>query len=249
MRAHRPRGNNIEKMQYEESSKPMTQLQHDKPLPKSAFSVEEDRGNDGDDEYGPQLPIMLNEPSQNESISDLRQTRAGPTIPSFEDIQSRDEDARVSADLAREAYIRDIRQERLLDRKLEKSRLDEILPRAQAGTRERQLEKKREIADSNREFAASKDANGDVEIRDSDLLGGDELGELKRMKKEQERRKTEREIKREEILRARMAERGQKLKAMRDKEEKTMSMLREIAKERFGTGNDQPATLRDESDQ
>lgn len=77
-------------------------------------------------------------------------------------------------------------------------------------------------------------------------MGGDDLGELKRMKKEQDRRKTERELRREEILRARMAERGQKLKAIRDKEEKTMSMLRDIAKERFGGGNEQQATLRED---
>lgn len=120
------------------------------------------------------------------------------------------------------------------------------MPRAQPGTRERQIEKKREIADSNRTFAAAKEAGGDAEIRDSDLMGGDDLSELKRMKKEQDRRKTEREIKREEILRARMAERGQKLKAIRDKEEKTMNMLKEIARDRFGDGNVQPASLREE---
>ena len=70
--------------------------------------------------------------------------------------------------------------------------------------------------------------------------------ELKNMKKEQERRKTEREIKREEILRARMVEREERVKHMRAKEDKTMSMLREIARERFGDGNVQPATLREE---
>lgn len=201
---------------------------------------------DDNDEFGPMLPKSRELQGQARSGFAAKELALGPTIPTYQDLQSREEDARAAAERSREAYAEDVRYERKVDRKLQKSRLDEIVPRAEAGTRERQLEKKREVADSNRAFAASKEAGGDVEIRDSDLMGGDDLGELKRMKKEQDRRKTEREIKREEILRARMAERGQKLKAVRDKEEKTMSMLREIARERFGDGNEQPATLRDQ---
>lgn len=192
------------------------------------------------------LPTSIDSKSESRSHFGANNLRAGPTIPSHQDIQSRNEDARVSADLAHERYIEEIRHERYLDRKLQKSRLDEIAPRAEAGTHERQLEKKREVADSHRAFAASKEAGGDMEVRDSDLMGGDDLGELKRMKRDQDRRKTEREIKKEEILRARAAERGQKLKAIKDKEEKTMNMLREIARDRFGNGNEQPATLKEE---
>jgi len=39
----------------------------------------------------------------------------------------------------------DIRYARKLDRKEQKAALDELVPRAEAGTRERQLEKKKEV--------------------------------------------------------------------------------------------------------
>lgn len=54
------------------------------------------------------------------------------------------------------------------------------------------------------------------------------------MRKEEERRKSEREVRREEGIRARQAEREEKLAALRGKEERTMDMLRAIARERFG---------------
>lgn len=127
----------------------------------------------------------------------------------------------------------------MLDRKDQKARLDELAPRAEAGTRERQLEKKQEIADSNRAFAASKDAGGDVELRDADVMGDeDSLGEVKRMKKENERRKNEREIRKEEILRARKAEREVRLAGLKEKEDRTMQMFKEIARARFGGDHD-----------
>lgn len=205
-----------------------------------------DEEEDNDDDFGPAPPTSSKGQLQLHPYASSHDLKAGPTIPTYQDIQSRNEDMKISEEVAREQQIEQTRRDRKIERKIQESRLDEIAPRAEAGTRERQLEKKREIAISNRAFAASKDAGGDIEIRDSDLMGGDDLGELKRMKKEQDRRKTEREIKREEILRARMAERGQKLKAIRDKEEKTMRMLREIARDRFGDGNVQPATLKED---
>lgn len=118
---------------------------------------------------------------------------------------------------------------------MQKERLDEILPRAEPGSRERQLEKKREKAESNRSFAASKDASGDAELGDADVMGDeDSLGDVKRMQRENERRKNEREIRKEEVLRARRAEREARVAGMREKEERTMEMLREIARARFG---------------
>ena len=136
-----------------------------------------------------------------------------------------------------------MRNERKLERKVQKERLEEVVPRAEAGTRERLLEKRKEVAASNRAFATSKDDGGELEVRESDLLGEDSLSELKRMKKEQDRRKTDREIKREEITRARMAEREERSQKLREKEEKTMVMLRELARSRFGDGNESHATL------
>lgn len=111
------------------------------------------------------------------------------------------------------------------------------MPRAEPGTKERQLEKKREANASNRSFAASANDTGDVDLPDADVLGGaDSIDDLKQMKQQQDRKKNEREIRREEIMRARRAEREEKLKALREKEGRTMEMLKEIARERFGGG-------------
>jgi len=158
----------------------------------------------------------------------------GPSIPSTRDLRARDEEAEEDTRAAREQYVEDIRHERRLDRRLQKERLEELVPRAEAGTRERQLEKKREKAESNRIFAGSKEA-ADVDLRDADVMGDeDSLAELKRMQRENERKKNEREIRKEESLRARRAEREAKLAGMKEKEERTMAMLKEIAKARFG---------------
>ena len=162
----------------------------------------------------------------------------GPTIPKMADLLLRHElNAEDAASVRRQNS-----KARQLDRKaehtLQKARLDELAPKAEAGTRERQLEKRREIASSNRTFAASKDA-GDVEIPEADVMGGgDELAELKRLKEAESRKKSERETRREEVAMARKAEREERVKGMQEREEKTMGMLREIARARFGGGDD-----------
>lgn len=136
-----------------------------------------------------------------------------------------------------------LRQDRLLDRKEQKERLDEIAPRAEAGSKDRMLEKKREKADSHRAFAAGKtDAGGVEDVPEADLFGGDEdaggagggIEGFKRQKRELERKKNEREIRREELLRARQAEREQRVQEYKVKEEKTMSGLVALAKARYG---------------
>jgi len=193
------------------------------------------RGVDADDEsdYGPALPG-----SSVSARSDRygKSRDQGPSIPLVQDLRERDEQAEEDVALSRERYREDLRHERSLDRRLQKARLDEIVPRAEAGTRERQLEKKKEKADSNHAFAASKEA-GDVDLRDADVMGDeDSFSELKRMQKENERRKNEREIRKEETLRARRAEREARLAGMKEKEDRTMAMFRDIAKARFGGG-------------
>lgn len=70
-----------------------------------------------------------------------------------------------------------VRQDRILDRREQKERLDELAPRAEAGTKDRALEKKRERADQNRVFALAKtDAGGVEEVPETDLLGDDDGG-------------------------------------------------------------------------
>ena len=71
-------------------------------------------------------------------------------------------------------------------------------------------------------------------MRDSDLMGDDSIEGYKRRKVEMERKKNERELRKEEQLRARMAEREERLKTAREKESKTMDYLKALAKERWG---------------
>ncbi|OCT47303.1 hypothetical protein CLCR_02495 [Cladophialophora carrionii] len=197
-----------------------------------------------DDDYGPSLPTSTSIASYNDqggarNHANTVSKAPGPTIPSLTDLRARDEHSLEDATSAKNRYIEGVRQDRQIDRKQHKERLDELVPRAEAGTRERQLEKKREKADSNRAFAAGKEAAGDVDLRDSDVMGDENsLGDLKRMKMENQRKKNERETRKEEILRARRAELEARLQAAKEREEKTMSLFREIARQRFGGGGD-----------
>ena len=127
----------------------------------------------------------------------------------------------------------DIRYSRKLDRKTQKAALDELVPRAEAGTRERQLEKKKEVNEKMKSFREK--SPGAAEVPDSELMGGgDGVGEFKKIKQEFERKKNERELRKEEILRARQAEREERLSEYRAKESSTMDMLKALAKQNFG---------------
>ncbi|EXJ87941.1 hypothetical protein A1O1_04868 [Capronia coronata CBS 617.96] len=194
---------------------------------------EADAGSGDDDEYGPPPPTSIG-PSRNNTT--VRDTAFGASIPSLQDLRARDEQAQEEAASARGKQREGLRHERIIDRKLQKERLEEIAPLAEPGTRERQLEKKREKADSNRAFATAKE-DGDVELKEADVMGDeDSLGQLKKMQKENERRKNEREIRKEEIMRARRAETEARLAKMKEKEDRTMAIFKEIAKARFGGG-------------
>ena len=111
--------------------------------------------------------------------------------------------------------------------------MEEMAPRADPGSRQRQLEKKQATAAMNREFKDAKEA-GDVEVGESERLGEDGIDGYKAKLKAQQRQKNEREIRKEEALRARIAEREERMRGYREKEERTMEMLKSIAKERFG---------------
>lgn len=178
-----------------------------------------DAGQDADDDddgYGPALPP----PGSHQ---------AGPRVPSVQDLQYRQE----LADEARQANREDFRYERKAERRSQQERLDELVPRAEPGTRERQLEKKQEVAASNRSFAQAKEA-GDTEVPENDLMGTDGADEFKKQTREKERAKNERELRKEEQLRARAAEREERMAQFRAKEDKTMEMLRQLAEQRYG---------------
>jgi hypothetical protein len=191
--------------------------------------------NDNDDEeeeFGPALP----QPSHEPSII-THSSKPGPAIPKLQDLQHARELAAEDALSSRRQAAKDLWADRKAEQAIRKSHLDEIAPSAEPGTRERQLEKRRELAASNRAFASAKTDSTDVELPDTDVIGGeDSLSELKRLKEIQERKRSEREIRREEVMRARKEEREERVREMRKKEEKTMEMLREIARARFGIG-------------
>ncbi|KAL1311408.1 hypothetical protein AAFC00_001572 [Neodothiora populina] len=172
--------------------------------------IQEER--ESDDEYGP-LPPPKN---------------SGPSMPKSQDLQHRDE---LSIE-EQEARRDDLRYERKMDRKSQKEAMEDLAPRAQAGTKERQLEKKREAAASNREFREAK-SPGAEEVGERDLIGDDEGG-IRKMIKEKEKKKSERQLRKEEALRAREAEREEKLQIIREKENKTMEMLKGLAREHWG---------------
>ena len=70
---------------------------------------------------------------------------------------------------------------------------------------------------------------------DSDLMGDEGgLEGYKKQKGEVERKKNERELRKEEIWRAREAEREERLRIYREKEKDTMSGLVALARARFG---------------
>ncbi|KAL7924687.1 hypothetical protein ACQKWADRAFT_255258 [Trichoderma austrokoningii] len=174
---------------------------------------------DEDMDYGPVLPGAA-------ASSDRR---AGAAIPNKQDLALRDELIEES----READREDLRAARKADRKLQKERLEELVPRAEAGTRERKLEKRQEVNEKMRQF---RDKSPGGEVRDSELMGGgDTLAEYKLAKEREQRRKSEREIRREEIERAKREEIEEKRRAWQEREDKTVSMLRELARQRFGS--------------
>jgi hypothetical protein len=191
--------------------------------PKYSLRTDTEQRSD-DDDFGPAPP-----PS-----GAMRHPGHGPTIPRLDDIVYRNEVRQEDRVRDQASYMDDIRFERKADRKAQKDRLEELVPRADPGSRERQLEKKRETTTTLKDFRDAKEG-GDVEVGEADLMGEDGLEGYKTKKKVEERRKNERELRREEIMQAKAAEREEKVAERRAKEEQTMVYLRAIAKERFGS--------------
>ena len=189
---------------------------------------------DEEDDYGPSLPAHS-----------AGRSRPGPAIPNLQDIQDRAGtfpriyNVMTILTIAEQAVEDeehrrdDLRHARKNDRKLQTERLDEIAPRAEPGTKERQLEKKREVAAANRAFRETR-SPGAEEVGERDMMGDNGIEGYKAQMKAAEKRKSERELRKEEASRARAAEREERVAEHRAKEEKTMDMLRALAKQRFG---------------
>lgn len=204
---------------YQASSPKRASTKRASPAYEAQYNAEEESD---DDDFGPAPPT-----------ADERRRGHGPTVPRLDDLTYRDEMREEDRARDRSNHVDDIRYERKTDRKAQKERLDELVPRADPGSRERQLEKKREVTSTLQSFRDAKES-GDVEVAEADLMGDDGIDMYKRKKKEEERKKSERELRREEIERARAAERDERLSERREKESKTMDFLKQIAKERFG---------------
>lgn len=177
------------------------------------------------DDYGPTPP-----PGQVTSVlSSSGGPRRGPGIPTLSDLALQRE---AAAD-ATQSELAGLRLSRKADRAQQKERLDELVPRAEPGTRERQLEKKALVNEKMRSFREGGDAM--EEVGEKDLMGGgDDLVEYKRMIAAQQRKKTERELRREAEARARAAEREERLREWKEREEEKLKGLKELAKARFG---------------
>lgn len=134
------------------------------------------------------------------------------------------------------AHTTHLRALRKADRQQQKERLDELAPRAEPGSRERRLEKRAETTAAMRAFRETR-SPGAEEVGESEMMGGgDGVEEFRTHKRDSDRKKNEREMRREEVLRARAAEREEKLAEHRAKEERTMEMLRALARQNFGGG-------------
>ncbi|KAB5543071.1 hypothetical protein GE09DRAFT_1225211 [Coniochaeta sp. 2T2.1] len=196
-------------------------------------SQKEEDDDDEEDEYAPPLPpSSTSQPSQPSSLTTTTTTaKPGPTIPSLQDLELR----RTFESESRASSLAAHRLLRRADRAVAKSRLDDILPpRAEPGTRERQLEMKRLVTESNREFAAEREVGGDVEVEEKELLGEAGEDEYKRMLERMRNRKSEREVRREEESRAKGVEREERIREGRAREEEKLGVLREMARQRFG---------------
>ena len=171
---------------------------------------------------------------------------SGPSIPTFADLQLRNGSSESdlsepqlteilpeSRETDRAERLEDTRYERKMDRRTQKARLEEMAPRADPGSHERRLEKKRETTTTLKDYRNAKDG-GDADVGDADLLGEDEVNTFKKQKNEMQRKKNERELRREEIMRARAAEWEERLAERKAKEDRTMQHYQALVKERFG---------------
>ncbi|KAK0629004.1 hypothetical protein B0T17DRAFT_505609 [Bombardia bombarda] len=176
--------------------------------------------NSDDSDYGPSLP-----PSSRPGFN----TTHSATLPHLQDLALR----RELDDEERAAALEDLRFARRADRRQQKEQLDELVPRADAGTRERKLEKRAAVNDKMRAFRDP--SPGAAEVPESELLGeGDGITEHKRMVATMQQKVSERQSRREEDRRAKAAERDERIQAFRAREEKTIETLKELARRRFG---------------
>jgi len=111
---------------------------------------------------------------------------------------------------------------------LEKEQLNDLVPRADPGTRERRLEKKAEISAAHRAF---REKSPEATVPEKEFMGGDDIkAELLR----QRRIEAERQARRDEAYRLKEAEKIQRRRELEKREDGTIEMLKMLAQERYG---------------
>jgi hypothetical protein len=200
---------------------------HTGVMPKRELVTEErPEDDDEDDDYAPPLP-----PSTGPVGTRSSSSKQGPAIPSLEDLELR----RALHVEAEEDRLASLRLARRADRSVQKERLEEIAPKPDTGSHERKLEKRKATTDMMRQFTSAREGGDIAEVDDKELIGGgDGVDDYRRMLANMQRKKTEREVRREEIARARNAERDERIREYKAKEDQTVDMLKELARQRFG---------------
>ncbi|EGZ68484.1 hypothetical protein NEUTE2DRAFT_118407 [Neurospora tetrasperma FGSC 2509] len=199
--------------------------QPDSNPPQILQNQEEEEDDASDSDYGPTLPGQS---------SSSRTHAHGPTIPSLTDLTLHRETLAEESATQRASSLEALRTQRKADRALQKERLEDLVPRADAGTRERRLEKRKEL---NEKLKSFREPSPGGEVAESELMGegdGGGLEEYKRMMKREEVKKTERQLRREEMERARAAEREKRIQEAKEREDRVMEGLKALAKARFG---------------
>lgn len=152
--------------------------------------------------------------------------RLGPIGPSLDDIRMQLEQKE------------DDEQQREMERRIAKKReskafkedLDEIAPKATG--HEAVVEKKRLVNEHNRELREKEETGGLLEFGDAILMGGDDYSRRVAAQKSAAEKRDE---KRRLFQAERAAEMNEKMAARREKEAKTMEMLRGLAAQKYGT--------------
>ncbi|KAF8420480.1 hypothetical protein EV426DRAFT_719411 [Tirmania nivea] len=204
-----------------------------------ARSTDDDDDDDGGDSeiIGP-LPPGYDAPG----VRKQRAQRATATMPTIEDLDLQKgtpsppppkqtipptKRAAEQASSARQAQHASQRESQRADLALQRERLDELCPRPEAGTRAAQLEKRKLQAEK---LHSRRDRSPIMDLPDADIMGGGGgTDSFKQLKAAKERKKNERELRKEAILRQRMEEREGRLRMHREKEERTIAMLRALA--------------------
>ncbi|KAK4119537.1 hypothetical protein N657DRAFT_650033 [Parathielavia appendiculata] len=205
--------------------------------PDDADGDNDDDDDDDEDAYGPPPPPPPGQPQthyQRDYPPTAPSTSArapGPSIPTQTDLSLRDEALAAEQSSSLAAH----RLARRAHRAQEKALLDEVLPRAEVGTRERRLEKRRELNEKLKGFREK--SPGEEVVGEGELLGGvDAVEEYRALLRAREERRKEKVSRREEAERARQAEREERVRAYREREERVVEGLKELARMRFGGG-------------